>query len=163
WSADVQDASGRVQTTEADAYGLVTARYEPSIPSPTKYSYDVLSNLVKIEDSSRQITTVAFDSLRRKIALHDPNIGDWSYADDDNNVVLSTDGRGVQIGYRYDELNRILEKRLLADPGGVTGQPVGTVLASYGYDQGAYAIGKLTSVQDPSGITIFAYDQLGHV
>jgi len=163
----VQDALGRTHVSETDAYGRVIRRREPSITNPTEYRYDDGGNLVSLTDSKGRTATFAYDSLGRKIAMNDPTAGSWTYLYDDNgNLLTQTDARGVKMSLSHDALDRLLRRTLTADPNAVTGKPLGTVLASFVYDETVNrptSKGQLTSVSDPSGITTFYHDQLGRV
>ncbi len=164
----VQDTNGNVQSSVADAYGRVVRRNEPGIANPTVYLYNAAGNLSRVTDANGKITTFAYDSFGRKLTMNDPNAGAWSYAYDDNgNLMEQTDARSVKLSFQYDALSRISEKKLEADPSGATGETPGTILASYVYDEvGAerpYSVGRLTTVQDPSGIGRFYHDRLGRV
>jgi len=169
WTTTVTDANGQTHSSVMDAYARIVLRFEPSVPVPTLYVYNVFGNLVLLRDSLLHTTTTKFDSLGRKISMQDPNTGFWLYVyDDNNNLVAQTDARGVQIGFRFDALNRLVEKKLLADPRPSTGQAVGRFLATYTYDEvdpatRPYATGKLTTLRDLSGMTSFYHDQVGRL
>lgn len=163
-TTQVEDANGKIQTSDVDAHGRVIIRREPSIPNPTVYRYDAVGNLVEMTDSLGKKTSFVYDSLGRKLAMTDPSAGTWRYAYDANgNLIRQTDARGVVISLYYDVLNRLLSKTLTADPTRATGQRPG-VLASYIYDQvekRPFSKGRLTTVSDPSGVTKFYHDNLG--
>ncbi len=165
----VQDANLNTQYSESDAYGAVKTRVEPGIQTPTRYFYDTLGNLTQIYDSKGKNTLFTYDSLGRKTSMTDPNAGTWSYTYDDcGNLLTETDARSVQVSFQYDALNRLTQKKLIADPNSQTGQTVGTILAAYTYDEKdatnrPYGIGRLTTIQDPLGYLRFYHDALGRV
>ncbi len=165
----VTDAIGNTQSSELNAYGRVINRWEPTIAAPTRYQYDLLGNLIQLTDSQGKITSFTYDSLGRKLSMQDPNTGLWTYGYDRNgNLTSQTDARGVTLTLQYDALNRLTSKTLTADPSGQTGQVGGTPLVTYTYDEydatnRPYSKGKLTTMQDPSGLAGFYHDRLGRV
>jgi len=167
-SVFVTNPNSDTQSSVADAYGRVIQRNEPSIPTPTTYSYDPLGHLTKLTDSQGKVTQFTYDSLGRKIGMVDPNAGTWSYSYNDvGNLNQQTDARGVVLSFQYDSLNRLTTRTLLADPQTQTGQSLG-LLTTYVYDQvdsrRPYSLDRLTSVLDANGIvTNFFHDQLGRV
>ena len=119
----------------------------------TAYQYDPLNNLVRTVDDAGNVTTMTYDSLGRKVAMSDPDMGDWSYAYDANgNLIQQTDAKGQTINFVYDDLNRLALKDY----------PTGADV-TYTYDDPSVpnAIGRLTRVTDAVGTTSFEYDALG--
>jgi len=73
----------------------------------TTYSYDVLDDLTGVSQGS-QTRTFVYDSLKRLTSSTNPESGTSTIdAYDDNvNVLVSSDARGVSTHVSYDELNR---------------------------------------------------------
>ena len=77
----------------------------------TAYSYDGSDNLVEIIDTEGNEFVFTYDSLSRKIAMNDPDLGHWVYQYDRNgNLVLQNDSRNQVIRLAYDGLNRVINK-----------------------------------------------------
>lgn len=75
----------------------------------TSYAYDLLGNLVRIEDAQNNVTYHEYDSLNRRREIHDPDRGTWSFKYDlADNLKLQKDDRGATIAYTYDGASRKL-------------------------------------------------------
>ena len=74
----------------------------------TRYAYDLNDQLTAIVDSQNNRKTFAYDGLRRKVHLNDPDRGvmDFVY-DDASNLIETTDAKGQRITYTYDGANRL--------------------------------------------------------
>ena len=80
-------------------------------PYNTSYDYDTMGNLVQITDTLGNEFIFTYDSLGRKIALDDPDLGLWTYDYDSlGNLVEQVDARGKIINLHYDALNRVVKK-----------------------------------------------------
>jgi RHS repeat-associated protein len=129
----VTDQAGKVRRSRTNGLGQLARVDEPtasglgttSSPNqPTNYTYDALSNLVRVEQGS-QNRYFMYDSLSRlrrarnpeqdnsnsTLDLSDPvtSISQWSMGyryDDKGNVMVKTDARTVSTHISYDELNR---------------------------------------------------------
>ena len=101
--------------------------------------YDSLGNLVSLTDAKGNVSTMQYDTLSRKIAMHDPDMGNWTYAyDAAGNLTQQTDAKGQTILFQYDVLNR----RVLKDY-------VGAGNVVYTYDGATFfRQGRLQKVQD---------------
>ena len=100
----------------------------------TSYEYDATDNLVKITDVLGNQFTFTYDSLGRRIALSDPDLGNWSYQYDlaGNLITQKQNGGGNLVSgdnyYReYDGLNQLIRIR-----NGSTS--TGAVVEEYSYD-----------------------------
>ncbi|MGH9797425.1 MAG: RHS repeat domain-containing protein, partial [Candidatus Polarisedimenticolia bacterium] len=120
------------------------------------YRYDAAGRLVELTDPGDAVTRIAWDALGRRVGLDDPHIGTWHYAHDrKGNLIAETDPLGRVTRLLYDPIDRLLEKQT-SD---------GTRLR-WGYDQGgaaANALGRLTSLADPTGLLTFRHDAAGRV
>ena len=128
----VTDQAGKVRRSMTDGLGQLARVDEPTTSGlgstsqpnqPTNYSYDALSNLVKVEQGS-QIRYFKYDSLSRLRRARSPEHdsysglnqydpvttnGQWSIGydyDDNGNVTQKTDPRGITSTLGYDPLNR---------------------------------------------------------
>ncbi len=77
----------------------------------TDYKYDIKGNLVEVKDAKGNITSISYDSLGRKIAMNDPDMGYWQYGYDANgNLAWQVDNKQKRVTFAYDKLNRLLNK-----------------------------------------------------
>ena len=122
----------------------------------TTYSYDTQGNLLETTDDHGNIISIFYDSLGRKTAMDDPDMGQWSYEYDENgNLIKQTDSKGQILEFVYDDINRLTEK--LAS---------GQTIVTYRYDSYSdltttNVIGRLSQVVDQNATTVFYYDNLG--
>ncbi len=158
------DQRGKQLRYTNDAYGRLVKveEFNSGNTYTTTYEYDVLNNLKKTTDNSGNQTTITYDSLSRKTAMTDPDMGTWSYAYDLNdNLTSQTDAKSQTISFTYDALNRVTLKDL---PSGETDVTYNYDSAPSGYSgQTGYWTGRLAKVTDASGTHEFLYDQLGRV
>jgi len=155
WSQTVTDANGHVKDFTKDAYGriLLVNEHNQGLTQGTTYQYDTLGNLTQIVNSLGSTTTLTYDTLSRKTAINDPQMGAWAYQYDPNgNLLLQTDAKGQTIQMTYDRINRLASKIY----------PDSTTL-TYQYDSGDFGKGRLSQVADLSGYQTFYYDNLGRV
>ncbi|HEX5883152.1 MAG TPA: hypothetical protein VFY67_01270, partial [Pyrinomonadaceae bacterium] len=113
----ITDPTGKVRRSKVDGLGRVVRLDEPDANNslgapdaplqPTSYDYDTLGNLLHVYQGS-QTRTFTYDSLSRLRSAANPENGTINYKyDDNNNVIVRTDARGVSAHYEYDALNRI--------------------------------------------------------
>jgi RHS repeat-associated protein len=105
----VTDQAGKARKSVSDALGRLTTVYEDpsSLNYSTSYTYDVLNNLTQVSQGS-QTRSFAYDSLKRITSAANPESGTVTVDayDDNGNVLVTTDARGVSTHVSYDELNR---------------------------------------------------------
>lgn len=112
----VTDQAGKVRRSMIDAMGRLRRVDEPDAANnlgstaapvqPTTYAYDVFNNLTTVTQGS-QVRTFTYDSLSRLRTEVNPESGTATYQYDDNgNLVVKTDARGVSEHLEYDSLNR---------------------------------------------------------
>ncbi|MBK8574581.1 MAG: VCBS repeat-containing protein [Elusimicrobia bacterium] len=155
WSETVTDPNSHQKVYNRDAYGRIV-RVDELISGQTQsslYQYDPLGNLKQITNAQGQVTTVTYDSLSRKTALDDPQMGRWTYTYDINgNLTTQTDALLQISTMTYDRLGRLSKKQTAE----------GNIL--YGYDAGSNRIGRLSQVTDLYGINhSYFYDDLGQL
>jgi YD repeat-containing protein len=137
WVVTGIDASGHQKRETRDAYGRLKKVEEftgvapaVSLYSTTNYKYDVLGNLTSVDVEGVK-TTMRYDTLSRKIAMADPDMGScgdltvlgpsptfpwypapcWNYLYDANgNLIKQADAEGTVLEFTYDVLNRMTAK-----------------------------------------------------
>jgi RHS repeat-associated protein len=103
------DQAGKSRKSVTDGLGRLATVYEdPSnLNYSTSYTYDVLNNLTEVSQGS-QTRTFFYDSLKRPTSSSNPESGTATVDayDNNGNVLVATDARGVSTHVSYDELNR---------------------------------------------------------
>jgi len=148
--------SGDALTGGADSSG------GSSSPVVTLYTYDAANRLTQVVQGA-QTRTFVYDGLGRVTQETTPEAGTEAVSftgpggglcsGDPSRPCSRTDARGITITYTYDALNRITRKTYSNGQGGV----------SYTYDQGgagAFALGRLTQMTDPSGSETYTYNKM---
>ncbi|NJM40403.1 MAG: hypothetical protein HC853_06375, partial [Anaerolineae bacterium] len=70
--------------------------------------------MASVTDAMGNVTRIAYDVLNRKIAMSDPDMGDWQYAyDRAGNLVWQGDAKGQAQRFVYDPLGRLALKHSL--------------------------------------------------
>ena len=130
-----------------------------TVYATTTYHYDVLGNLRSVTDAKGNQSEMQYDTLSRKIFMHDPDMGDWTYQyDPAGNLEKQTDAKGQMIWFQYDALNRRVQKDYATQKAQGSGDVV------YTYDGTTdYRKGRLQKVDDASGTVTFAYDIMGRI
>ena len=180
WTSTTIDANGHASSQTVNSFGkpATVVEYQEYVPpvgeeigcaspfvtySTITYGYDVLGNLETTIDELNNTTTMQYDSLSRKIAMHDPDMGNWTYQYDGvDNLVQQQDAKGQITYMQYDALNRLKQKDY------ATQKPLGSGDVVNTYDGAtSNGIGRLTRVDDSSGSTTLSntlyYDAKGHL
>ncbi|WP_420628130.1 RHS repeat-associated core domain-containing protein [Candidatus Leptofilum sp.] len=147
----------------------------------TRYSYDLLGNLVTVGTSGSQNSnpgtflrevTMTYDNFGRKTGMEDPDMGDWSYEyDAAGNLTRQIDANGDVLCFYYDEMNRLTRQVEDSSPGSAcpTTPPTSGQyhIVSYDYNTSGNGAGQIDSVSwgpDPTqNKDEFTYDSLGRV
>jgi YD repeat-containing protein len=111
WSVTETDENGHVKSYTFDASQRLKQVIENNGGSSytTNYIYSPLGELTNITDHTGNVTTIAYDSLGRKLQMTDPDMGTWNYGYDRvGNLTSQTDARGRTTNIDYDPLNRKL-------------------------------------------------------
>lgn len=174
-----QDIGAQSQTTQYayDNQGNVTGVADP-LGHSTANAYDALNRLVQVTDSGNGIMRYAYNGIDQLVAVSDPRNLTTSYSYDGlsnlnsqtspdtgltqntydaaGNLLTQSDAKNQLTSYTYDALNRVTSISF-ADGS----------KQSYGYDQGANGLGRLTFFSETNPlnqITIvhdYAYDPHG--
>ena len=149
-TANAYDALNRLRQVTDPAAGIAG------------YDYDGRDQLVSVTDPRNNATTYAVDGLGNLSVQSSPDTGNTANTHDAaGNVVASRDAKEQTTSYAYDALNRVV--RIVHE------QATGTQLkqVDYLYDQGANAVGRLTTITETSAAgatllsTTYGYDQHG--
>jgi YD repeat-containing protein len=149
---------GDVRTEYQDGSGQIgrVVEWDGTTSRSTSYNRDALGRLVSTVDSAGATSTSTWDSLDRRIATCDPDLGCWSYGYDlAGRQTSSTDARGVTLTMTYDAGGRPLRRT----------RPDGTAVV-WTYDEAGHGDGKgdrPTSVTWATGSDSFTYDATGRV
>jgi RHS repeat-associated protein len=139
-----------------DAQHRLTDQHTTSIE--TAYALDAQDNVNAVTQARTAVTTMARDDFGRVRSQSSPVSGLTNYSyDPAGNVLSSTDANGAVTTRTYDALDRPLSAQSIR-----SGRPTETV--SWTYDNatsGAFGIGRLASMTDPSGQTTYTYERRG--
>ncbi|MBI5225216.1 VCBS repeat-containing protein, partial [Candidatus Micrarchaeota archaeon] len=146
WVETAFDENGNKKTIAKDAFGQIIEVHEFAPEEYiTKYTYDLAGSLTNIQDAQGNNFIFQYDSLGRKIAMQDPDLGIWVYSyDATGNLVSQTDSRGITTNLQYDALNRLKKKEAIVE-------------IYYFYDE--QLKGTLSRVIAPDFTKFLAYDQ----
>jgi len=154
------DELGRPTTVHRDGLGR-TVRLDRSgsgLSETTRFGYDPLDRLVRIDDPQSNRWTYVYDSLGRRLEAHDPDLGRWTYAyDAAGRLIGQTDARGLRTELTYDGLGRVRTKTTAAG----TAQAETT---THTYDEeraGFFNVGQLTTSANAAGTLETDYDVAG--
>jgi RHS repeat-associated protein len=157
-----------LQATETDRRGIKTVVTKNSAGLTTKealtngtstattqYVYDVNNLLTGVVRADGSTSTIAYDSLGRKVSLTDPNTGTFLYQyDNENHITAVTGPDGKTITYGYDKTGELIQRTY---PGGVA------ETMTYGVKGQTNAVGRVVSVTDAAGTLKLSYDARGRV
>ena len=160
---ETKDAYGRLVTVQ-EYTGQATSGTcaGGTLYATTNYQYDLLGNLLSVTDTKGNASSMTYDTLGRKVTMHDPDMGNWSYTYDANgNLLTQVDAKSQKLCFTYDELNRRRQKNF-----GTTTVPCGSLTIIYRYDDTVTTynrIGRLRQVVDPAQSVTFQYDSRGRI
>jgi RHS repeat-associated protein len=144
-------------TQAYDALDRLVSSTDP-LNGVTALAYDAQDNLTQVQDPRGVTTQYQYDGLGNLIQQTSPDSGTTTYSHDAaGNVISKTDARGVVTLYHYDALNRLIARQYPANP---------ALNVQYHYDMtadGNKGIGRLTAVQDASGVLGYHYDERGNL
>ncbi len=135
----------------------------------TAYDYDDNGNLIQITDNEMNVFEFTYDSLSRKTAMNDPDLGIWRYYYDTNgNIMLQNDSRGQTIRLGYDALNRVINKNSTDNnftftydveyDGTLYSIQSNTSNITYHYDERLRVINETTRTEGVNFEKLYAYD-----
>lgn len=149
-------------TNEYDALSRVAKVSNPSsIGGETTFVYDVLDNVVSVTDAKGLTTTYETNGFGevRQVTSPDTGVTSYTYDEAGNRLteVRAEDAlAGRTVVYAYDGLNRLTSIDYEDD----------TLDVTFSYDEtaaGQNGLGRLTTIDDESGLTQYRYDLRGNV
>lgn len=144
-------------TSSFDALDRLVSSTDP-LNGVTQLAYDAQDNLTQVQDPRGVTTHYEYDGLGNLTKLISPDSGTTTYSHDAaGNVLSKTDARGVVTTYTYDALNRLTGRQYPATP---------ALNVQYHYDMtadGNHGVGRLTAIQDASGVLGYYYDARGNL
>jgi RHS repeat-associated protein len=150
-----RDENGNITNYAYDALNRLSTVTDPE-QGVTPYTYDSRDNLLTVTDANENTTAYTYDTLNRIVSTTSPDTGETNYTYDDNgNMLTKTDANGVTTTYTYDALNRQTAVQFPDPSQNIT----------YTYDDPLYqnSTGRLSTMTDPSGSTVYEYDETGRV
>ncbi|MDM5178737.1 type IV secretion protein Rhs, partial [Massilia sp. DJPM01] len=118
-------------------------------PAVIDYAYTPQDQLASVLDPRRLQTRYVVNGLGQQTALISPDTGTTTTQfDGAGNVIASLDAAGRKIAYRYDAAGRVTAIGTSTFEYGVTGSP---------------AAGRVTTMTDEAGKTVYAYDGMGRL
>ena len=156
----------RFKTTMTDQNGHSTKIYTDhrqlqtqitnAIGGTTRFTYDALGQLLQSKDPEDFTTTHTYDKGGRRLSRTHPSNGTttWAY-DPAGNITMQKMSSGEKINYYYDynRLNNIE----------YSDRPWNNVYYVYGDSTAGNSAGRVTRMQDATGVQEFEYDQMGNV
>jgi len=184
YTHDAQDrinsinAAGSITQLVYDAVGNLVSQTDPNNNIPTTNNYDGLNRLTSAIDALSGVTSYDYDVNDRVVSVTVPNAADTIYSYDDlgnmlseqspdrgsrsyqyneaGNLIKLTDARDITVNYNYDTLGRVL----------TVDYPGSAEDANFTYDIGNNCnsgVGRLCTMSDESGQTLYSYDDFGNV
>jgi len=159
------DAEGNISETIKDEYGRVKKiidyvnkeRLPANVYATIDYAYDSRGNLTNTVDINGNCISVAYDELNRKIAMSDPDMGNWTYEYDDlGRLITTTDAKGQKSRNEYDAAGRLILKTY-------DGGTAPAVSYMYGTSPEQNNNGRLIGVNDGSGSESYYYNERGEL
>jgi YD repeat-containing protein len=150
------DSLGRVTRYEYDQTGNLVKEIRAD-GSVVEYVYNAKGLKTKVITPNGANFSFEYDNFDRATLKSNPDLGDTTYEYDiSDNIIKETYANGNTKEYTYDKLNRVTSITY----SNTQGEQEQT---TYTYDEGEYAKGKLSLVQDSSGSTRFSYDRDGNI
>jgi len=147
------DPNGRITVQDYDPANRLIRTLDPA-GDPTELAYDARDQTTRVTAPNGAATGFEYDALSRQTAEHSPDRGSLRQEyDQADNLIASTDARGIRREMRYDAFNRLTT---------VTFQDPREDIA-YVYDACPHGIGRVCQIDDESGTLRYEYDVFGNL
>ena len=154
------DARGKTSLSSVDAFDRPITATNPENQTQNFAYTPFEANLTQFKDGRGLATNMVVDGFGETIQESSPDRGLTRYwYDQAGRVTQALDADGVTTAYAYDPADRLLSET-------ASGSGFATQTIAYSYDSttgGNRGIGRLTSVNDPTGSETLVYDAQGRV
>jgi RHS repeat-associated protein len=148
----IQNPKSAITNYSYDALNRLTSVLQP-LTASTSYTYNSNNNLTTVTDANSNTTQYKYDDKGRVYQIISPDAGTTTYSyDPAGDIISKTDAKGITISYHYDALNRLTTIDFPTDTDIV-----------YSYDSCVNGKGRLCSMTDASGTTVYEYSSKGQV
>lgn len=158
------DALSRTADNDYDPLNRLSRTLQDinGIAAETKFTYDVLDNLIRVNDPKGLNTNYTYNGIGDLTQLQSPDTGITLYTyDSAGNRKTQKDARSKTTTYNYDALSRPTSVIYTAT----------ALNTTYTYDTTqancvageTFSVGRLTKVTDQSGNTVYCYDRFGNL
>jgi len=144
------DAAGRTTRYEYDALSRRTTVTDP-LNGVVRTTFTASGRTASITDANGVATSYEYDDTGRVTRTVSPDAGVVTYVHNaDGTLKTKTDANGIVTSYTYDADSRLTQITF----------PSASQNVSYGYDAltSENGRGRLTSMTDPTGTTVYHYD-----
>jgi len=123
----------------------------------TRYGYNAAGNLTSVTDPNGNVTTYLYDDFGQMLRQESPVTGLTVYAyDPAGNLTSTIDANGANTTRSYDALGRVVSQTSVSSG-------TATEAVTWTYDTGAFGLGRLARMDDPTGSTTYAWTRLGQL
>lgn len=156
----ITDPKGNTTTYAHNELNMLMSMTQPG-NIVTSNQYDIHGNHILVTDAENRDTIYTYDDMGRVLSRISPDSGTTRYVyDEAGNLSSKTDARDITVAYSHDPLNRLT---MIDFPNDTD--------TTYTYDQPEFydtvnlanlpthGIGKLTGMNDASGVTSFYYNE----
>ena len=148
------DPLGHLRKQVFDVAGRLRRVIDPLPGGTTRYEYDSLGNLNRIEDSIGAVSTGVYNLRGFRTQWADADRGTWNYSGNSlNELVAWTDARNQSFSMTYDPLGRRTSRT----------EPEGLSTWTWGASAASHDIGQLVSKSGYGYTEVLGYDTVGRL
>ncbi|WP_062269133.1 RHS repeat-associated core domain-containing protein [Endozoicomonas arenosclerae] len=146
------DGKGNQTVQTFDALNRLKQQVSPD-NSSVDQAYNAQNQLTAVTDQRSLKTEYKYSSFGNMKIINSPDAGlrQFDY-DAAGNMIQKTDAKGVVSQYRYDALNRLIDISYPNQP---------ELNVRYGYDETRKGVGRLTRIEDVTGVQALRYNFKG--
>lgn len=177
WTREVRNADPAVtgrKFAELDAYGRLVAVEEReglTLKARTQFKYNALGNLIEYAAGTSNVAKLTYDSRGALRSVTDPDMANcappatcalvFNYDRNGRTIQIEESARG-SVRVDLDELGRVYRRTHLPSSCATSDACLGAqTVASYSYDVGTNAVGRLSSATAGDVSLSFTYDNWG--